>query len=143
MTEDIVASHVGLCVSDLDRSLRFYCEGLGFTKGDTYPIDNTFADALEVPRDVVCTSQFIRKEGMAIELLHYESPGADGQPSQRRNQIGLTHLSFYVGDVDQVAASLVALGGTVQDSTHTKADGIEILFLADPDGARVELMKAG
>ena len=23
-------SHLGICVSDLDRSLRFYCEGLGF-----------------------------------------------------------------------------------------------------------------
>src|SRR5271165_3430903 len=129
MTEQIVASHCGLCVSDLERSLRFYCDGLGFTKGETYPIDNTFADALEVPRDVVCTSQFIRKEGMAVELLYYESPGADGPPLQRRNQIGLTHLSFYVDDVDRVAASLVALGGTIQDSTHTKAPGIEILFV--------------
>ena len=23
-------SHFGICVSDLDRSLRFYCDGLGF-----------------------------------------------------------------------------------------------------------------
>ena len=143
MTEDIVASHVGLCVSDLDRSLRFYCEGLGFTKGDTYPIYNTFA---LTPSRCPATwsappSSFARRASPSTS--HYESPGADGQPSQRRNQIGLTHLSFYVGDVDRVAASLVALGGTVQDSTHTKADGIEILFPADPDGARVELMKAG
>ena len=26
-------SHVGICVSDLERSLRFYCEGLGFEVG--------------------------------------------------------------------------------------------------------------
>jgi catechol 2,3-dioxygenase-like lactoylglutathione lyase family enzyme len=130
-------------VSDLDRSLRFYCEGLGFTQGDPIPIDNTFADALEVPRDVVLISQFIRKEGMTVELLAYQSPGVDGTPSQRRNQLGLTHLSFYVPDVDAVAATLVALGGTRVESTHTKTEGIEILFLADPDGTRVELMKAG
>ena len=23
-------SHLGICVSDLERSVRFYCEGLGF-----------------------------------------------------------------------------------------------------------------
>ena len=25
-------SHLGICVSDLDASLRFYCDGLGFTE---------------------------------------------------------------------------------------------------------------
>jgi glyoxylase I family protein len=29
-------SHFGLCVSDLERSLRFYCDGLGFERAITY-----------------------------------------------------------------------------------------------------------
>jgi lactoylglutathione lyase len=139
----ITASHLGLCVTDLERSLAFYCEGLGFEQGVTYPIDNTFADTLEVPRDVVLTSQFISVPGMAIELLAYESPAVEGRPSTQRNQLGITHLSFYVDDVDAVAERLVALGGTVIESTRTTLEGIDLLFLSDPDGTRVELMKAG
>ena len=32
-------SHIGLCVTDLERSLRFYCEGLGFAKVLAYELD--------------------------------------------------------------------------------------------------------
>ncbi|MGA7418880.1 MAG: VOC family protein [Acidimicrobiales bacterium] len=141
-TSTNVFSHVGICVTDLDRSLAFYCDGLGFERGEAIPIDSTFGAALEVPGDLALTSQFIRREGLAIELLHYTTPAPTGEPSQRRNQLGLTHLSFYVDDVDATAAALVAAGGTVIQSTRTTNEGIDLLFLHDPDGVRVELMKA-
>jgi catechol 2,3-dioxygenase-like lactoylglutathione lyase family enzyme len=136
-----VFSHVGICVTDLDRSLRFYCDGLGFEQNESIPIDATFGAALEVPGDLSLTSQFIRREGLAIELLHYVTPDPTGKPSEHRNQLGLTHLSFYVDDVDVTAAALVAAGGTVIESTRTTLEGIDLLFLSDPDGTRVELMK--
>ena len=137
-----VFSHVGICVTDLDRSLRFYCDGLGFERGESITIDATFGAALEVPGDLSLTSQFIRREGLALELLYYATPAPTGQPSEHRNQLGLTHLSFYVDDVDAAAASLVAAGGTIIESTRTTTEGIDLLFLRDPDGVRVELMKA-
>jgi catechol 2,3-dioxygenase-like lactoylglutathione lyase family enzyme len=135
------ASHVGLCVSDLERSLRFYTDGLGFTAAERYEIaGEEFAKTLEVDGDVAVVSQFVRKETMAIELLGYDSPGTVGTPSTRRNQRGLTHLSFHVENVADAAAHLVAHGGTIIDTTHTKNEMIELLFLEDPDGTRIELM---
>ena len=136
-------SHIGICVSDLERSLRFYCEGLGFERAESHSIGNEFADALEVPRDVELTSQFIRREGLSIELLHYASPPAVGEPSRSRRQLGLTHLSFVVPDVDRAAALLVECGATVLPETRTRNEGVDLLFLADPDGVRVELMRFG
>jgi catechol 2,3-dioxygenase-like lactoylglutathione lyase family enzyme len=88
---------------------------------------------------VTLRSQMITLDAMKIELLHYTSPGVDGVPSARRNQLGLTHLSFWVADVDKAAAALVACGGTILPDTR-QAPGIELVFLADPDGVRVELM---
>jgi lactoylglutathione lyase len=134
-------SHVGICVSDLERSIRFYCDGLGFERGESIPIDATFGAALEVPGDLSLTSQFIRRNGLAIELLYYVTPAPTGLPSEHRNQLGLTHLSFYVDDVDATATALVAAGGTSIESTRTTSEGIDLLFLRDPDGVRVELMK--
>lgn len=142
-TASFAVSHIGICVSDLERSLRFYCDGLGFERAESHSIGNEFADALEVPRDVELTSQFIRREGLSIELLHYASPRTVGEPSRSRRQIGLTHLSFVVPDVDRAAALLVQCGATVLAETRTTGDGIDLLFLADPDGVRVELMRFG
>ena len=136
-------SHLGLCVADLERSLRFYCDGLGFDRAEGYSLDNTvlpdLARALEVESPVSITSQFIVLGTMKIELLHYTSPPAHGVPSTSRGQLGFTHLSFYVDDVDVSAAVLVQLGGTVIDNTRANL-GIDVVFLADPDGARIELM---
>ena len=85
------------------------------------------------------TSQFIMLGTMKIELLHYSQPTPQGTPSASRGQLGFTHLSFHVDDVDAGAARLVELGGTIIETTRANL-GIEIVFLADPDGARVELM---
>lgn len=138
-------SHIGICVTDLQASLCFYCEGLGFEMGEGFDIGPEYGNALEVAGDVRCTSKFIRRNGMTIELLHYTSPRVIGQPSQKRNQLGLTHLSFYVEDLEEAASQLIASGGTLLPGTRYDSDDpseVKIIFLSDPDGTRVELMQA-
>ena len=81
---------------------------------------------------------------MRVELLDYRSPGVIGSPSTRRNQLGLTHLSFVVDDVDAAALELETFGGTIIEGTRSGQDDpdtVQIIFLADPDGTRVELMR--
>src|SRR5271156_1588806 len=103
-------SHTGLCVTDLDRSLRFYCDGLGFEKATTYHLTRQIAE-VDPPVDV--TAQFIRLGALEIELLYYAAPGAFGTPVNRRNHLGLTHLSFVVDDVEARALELEAVGGVI------------------------------
>jgi catechol 2,3-dioxygenase-like lactoylglutathione lyase family enzyme len=137
-------SHIGICVSDLERSMRFYCEGLGFEVAERYELDSEslpgLDQSLEVRADVVLTSQLVERGGLRIELLAFHEPGVVGSPSQRRNQLGLTHLCFYVEDVDLAAERMLGHGGLVLDSTRTNL-GTDIVFLMDPDGVRIELMR--
>ena len=140
---EAVSSHIGLCVADMDRSLRFYCEGLGFTRVVDYELTDAVMPgldrSLEVTAPVAVRSQFVELGTMKIELLAFASPAVSGRPSQSRATLGFTHLSFHVDDVDSTAAHLVDCGGTVIETTRANL-GIEVVFLADPDGARVELM---
>lgn len=141
----IDVAHIGLCVSDLQASLRFYCDGLGFEIAEGYDIGDEVAATLEVPTGVQLRSQMIRKGATKIELLAWSSPAATGVPSHMRNQLGFTHLSFQVTDMPAVEARLVEHGGSVIESTRTHFDlgaaTIDLLFLADPDGTRIELME--
>jgi glyoxylase I family protein len=140
---DYRPSHVGLCVRDLARSLRFFCDGLGFEQAERFELDSSAAEglerSLEVPGPARIVSQFVQNDTMKIELLHFVEPGVGGTPSAARNQLGLTHLSFYVDDLDAATRHLVECGATVIEETRA-SPGIDLLFLADPDGVRVELM---
>ena len=136
-------SHVGICVSDLDRSLRFYCDGLGFELSDRFDLDSEqmpgLERSLEMDGPLTVNSQMLVHGPMKVELLAYPGREVSGTPSTSRGLRGLTHLSFNVDKVDTAAARLVEFGGTILE--HTRSDaGIVLLFLADPDGTRVELM---
>ncbi len=136
-------SHVGVCVSDLEQSIHFYCDGLGFELAERFDLDSEqlpgLDRSLEIDGPVAVNSQMIVNGPMKIELLHYPGRPAQGTPSPSRGLLGLTHLSFYVADVDVAAACLIEHGGTILD--RTRADvGIPLVFLTNPDGTRVELM---
>jgi len=141
----VTFSHLGLCVSDLERSVRFYCEGLGFELVQSHTVGQEFARLMEV-EDVVLQSRFVRRDGVSIELLHFDSPGHHGEQVRRpMNELGLTHLSLRVDDVDAVAATIDALGGTVLAQTRTTfgagAGVLDFVYCTDPDGVRIELMR--
>ena len=140
-------SHIGICVSDLAASLRFYCDGLGFEEVASHEVGEEFAALMEVV-GVRLRSRMIRRDGVTLELLDYVAPGTTGSAERRpMNQLGLTHLSLRVADVESVAATIESLGGTVVRPTRTTFDfagtALDFLYCTDPDGVRIELMDLG
>ena len=140
---DVTFSHIGICVGDLERSVRFYCEGLGFELVQSHTVGQEFGRLMELD-DVSLQSRFVRRDGVSIELLHFESPGHSGEPVRRpMNQLGLTHLSLRVEDLDAVAAVVESHGGRVIGGTRTtfgSANELDFVYCTDPDGVRIELM---
>jgi lactoylglutathione lyase len=138
-------SHVGLAVSDLQASLRFYTEGLGFEVGPRFEAGDDVAPVSEVAAPARSTSQYMTKDGFRLELLGWEVPGVQGSPSTARNQLGLTHLCFEVDDVAYTEARLLSLGATQVPDARVVVERppakISIVILADPDGTRIELLQ--
>ena len=138
-------SHIGLCVSDRDWSLRFFTEGLGFEEGARFALDDQSADAAEMKPGIEGQAIRVEQGGTCIELLHYEKPKPHGSPSMVRSQLGLTHLAFEVDDLAETSARLEALGATILESTRCAVAGgpavVHLLIVADRDGNRYELME--
>jgi lactoylglutathione lyase len=140
----ISLSHIGICVSDLERSVRFYCDALGFEPAFSHQVGTEFATLMEV-EGVELESRMLVRDGVTIELLGFVSPGIVGDGERRpMNQLGITHLSVRVDDVDRVASTIEEMGGTVVHSTRTTFDGggvrLDFVYCTDPDGVRIELM---
>ena len=140
-------SHSGICVTDIEQSMRFFDRAIGFAPAENYALSN-HSDWLDIVNElsgVKLRAQMVRSaEGNTIELLKMDSPACFG-PRERRamNQYGLTHLAFYVDDIDSVAAQVLTAGGrTYPETRSTFASGVEIMYCTDPDGVRVELMRA-
>jgi len=135
-------SHFGLCVSDVARSKRFYCDGLGFREIVAFRVGNEVGPTMEIAGDIVLDSVFVRRDGVSIELLGFQQPQPRGDGKRRAmDLLGLTHMSLLVDDVDAVAARAVEFGGSVVAATRASTPAGDFVFILDPDGTRVELMR--
>lgn len=139
MTVEIAVSHVGICTSDLDRSIRFYTEALRFKFEYCVDVGQPF-DVLTELAGLKCRAGFLRQDGLRIELVGYDTPLVSGTAKRRpMNQLGMTHLSLVVDDIDTIATRIVAFGGQVLAETRVATPKGQLLFCTDPDGVRIEL----
>jgi glyoxylase I family protein len=137
-------SHVGICVSDLARSLRFYCDHLGFAREHELAVAGEPTDTLLRLRDTRLTAVYLVRDGVRIELLHYASPPAPSRRERPMNEPGLTHLSFRVSDLRAVVQGLREAGERVLDETLLEFPAFQsaACFVVDPDGQLIELVQA-
>ena len=131
-------NHVGQCVTDLERSKRFYCDVLGFVvEREINPPDEGSAQLLSLTPPVGMTASYLVRDGLVLELLHF---GAEGQTQPFRartmNEPGLTHISLSVDDIDATCARVREYGGEVIESSNIGS----AVFIRDPDGQLVELL---
>jgi glyoxylase I family protein len=136
-------SHVGICVAELERSLAFYRDALGFREVRRLEIAGEVPETLLALHDVDLEAVFLERDGVRIELLHYRSPAHRGNGEPRpMNALGLTHLSLRVGDLAATIEALERAGARVLHATRTwnaeLASGA--VFAVDPDGTRIELI---
>lgn len=138
-------SHLGICVSDLERSLAFYRDGLGFRERARLDVEGRAAETLLQLPGVRLRAIYLERDGARIELLHYrERGGPPGEAPAPMNRPGLTHLSLRVDDLEAALRDLVRLGGRELPGTRTRSPelGAAAVFALDPDGTRIELVQA-
>ena len=135
--------HYSHCVSDLPRSRRFYTDALGFEVVAEFDFDDAdTARVMGVP-GARFKGIFMKRDGMRIEIIGFTNPPPDGAPRPRRsNEIGHSHLSFYVTDLDATLQALRAQGVQVEDGTRAVLmNGIECCVVRDPDGFPIEIVQ--
>ncbi len=138
-------THLGICVSDLERSLRFYRDVLGCNEVGRLELEGGPTATLNGMPDVKVRAIYLERDGWRLELIEYPVPGWIGPQAPRpMNQVGLTHLSFRVSDLDAVCAKIEAAGGGLLPETRLAAPGspTRVIMAFDPDGLRLEVIQS-
>ena len=146
MSHDVrYVMHVGICVADLDRAIRFYRDGLGFEEAGGLTVEGEpTATMLDLPSDMHLDAVYLDRDGFRIELLSYPRPGTVGEARARpMNQLGLTHFAFRVDDLDAAIDRVTSLGGALVEGSRVRNDeyGSDLCYVTDPDGVRLELVQ--
>ncbi len=130
-------NHVGQCVTDLERSRRFYVEVFGFEVArELQPPDEGSSSLLRLEPPLGMTACYLKRDDFVLELLHFADAGTVPGAERVVNQPGLTHISLGVDDLDTALAAVEAHGGEVLTDTNL---GMAV-FVKDPDGQLVELL---
>ena len=131
-------SHIGLCVSDLERSRRFYEEAFGFRVAFDFHTDGPeTAKLLRLAAPLALDAVYLWLDGLLLELLAFDRTAP--ATSRLMNEPGLTHLSLFVDDLDATLAAVRERGGRVRDDTNI---GVAV-FVEDPDGQVIEVIGPG
>jgi catechol 2,3-dioxygenase-like lactoylglutathione lyase family enzyme len=120
--------HVGLVVSDLERSRRFYRDALGL-------------DEVPRPANFTFDGAWFRFGEYELHLLSEEhTTGGAGQPDAGPGATrGMTHhLAFEVDDLDAACVRLSAAGVQLAGGPMPRGDGVTQVFFLDPDGYVLE-----
>jgi lactoylglutathione lyase len=138
--------HGGITVSDMDRALVFYRDGLGLEQEFDRILDGPYLKTvLGLAFDHIRAVYLRIPGGGFVELLEYV--GIERFPAAARPcDYGAGHLCLYVDDVEAMHARLVALGFEarsehVVDITVGPNQGARSCYMADPDGYPVELFQ--
>lgn len=152
-------SHLGFYVKDMERSLKFYCEGLGMKKKFSMNYGHMAAHLLEENRKKkfqdTSAAAFIQlcqerseepwftyleiASDQFLELFYVYDDMEDGVC--RNNRIGYNHLSLEVEDIQKAVEELQKKGIMPKSPINLGPDHTYQCWFEDPDGNQIELME--
>jgi catechol 2,3-dioxygenase-like lactoylglutathione lyase family enzyme len=142
----VSADHTGITVSNLERSLSFWRDVLGFELSHTahqkgeLAKEITGVEGAEIKLAVLKTPG-----GHKIELLEYFGPADRKRANLRPCDVSSVHVALLVHDLDTLLEKIATSGwnaaGKPQTLTKGPNAGKRVVYVRDPDGTTIEFMQ--
>jgi catechol 2,3-dioxygenase-like lactoylglutathione lyase family enzyme len=139
-------SHVGITVSDLERSVRFYSKGLGFEEVVRQTSDAPYLALTGYPGVEIAAALVRLPDGdLTLELQEYRRVDAGAPREAGTAAVGSSHLSLSVDDLGAALERAERFGGGRVTAPVAIDRGINAgaraVYVRDPDGYTIELVQ--
>lgn len=142
----IAVDHTGITVSNLERSLAFWRDVLGFELSHrTHQTGELASEITGVPGAEIKLA-VLKAPGHKIELLEYLAPPDRKQDVDLRPcDVGSAHIALMVDDLDAILSAVAASGWKTAGQPQTLQTGPNagkrVVYVRDPDGTTIEFMQ--
>lgn len=136
--------HIGITVSDMTTSVRFYQDYLGLSVATVFPQSRGeyISSLVGVPNACIDITHLQAPDGSRVELLQYLShPTAPGVIAQA-TEPGRPHCAFSVLDLQDLYNRRERFGCHFKHPPQRSPDGVMVAYCHDPDGTILELVQA-
>jgi catechol 2,3-dioxygenase-like lactoylglutathione lyase family enzyme len=141
----IAADHTGITVSNLERSLAFWRDVLGFELSHRPHQTGELASEITGVTGAEISIAVLKGYGHKIELLEYLAPAERKRIELRPCDVGSVHVAFTVDNLDAILHTIAASGwkaaGRPQTITVGPNTGKRVIYVRDPDGTTIEFME--
>ena len=143
----IAADHTGITVSNLERSLTFWRDVLGFEFSHTTHQKGEMAEQITGVKGAELKLAVVKAPGgHKIELLEYLAPPDRKKDNTLRPcDVGHVHVALIVENLDLLLQKIAASGwkaaGEPQSLTSGPNAGKRVIYVRDPDGTTIEFME--
>jgi lactoylglutathione lyase len=134
--------HTGVVVSNLEQSIDFYVNVLGFKIVKKAIESNSFIDKILGFKDAkVTTIKMITPQEEMIELLYFHTLKGNANGTQLVDY-GLTHFAITVDNIQEVWSKLIDRGVNFISPPELSPDGYaKVAFCQDPEGVFIEIVQ--
>lgn len=135
--------HAGIVVTDIEQSIDFYTNILGFKVQKDLNECGKYIDIfLGLDGVKVRTVKMSLNDSGMVELLHYQTHAENIDDTRRINSIGCSHLALTVNNLDSLYKKILDYGLSFISPPHKSPDGfVKVAFCRDPNGVYLELVE--
>ena len=141
----IAADHTGFTVTDIERSLAFWQDVLGFELSHCAHHTGDLASEVTGVPGAEISIAVLKGYGHKIELLEYHAPADRKHVDLRPCDVGSVHVAFTVDNLDAVLSTIAASGwrtvGKPQTLQSGPNAGKRVVYVRDSDGTTIEFMQ--
>ena len=141
----IAADHTGFTVSNLERSLAFWQDVLGFELSHRAHQTGDLAREITGVPGAEISIAVLKAPGHKIELLEYHAPPDRKHVDLRPCDVGSVHVALTVDNLDAVLSTIAASGWKTEGQPQTLKSGPNagkrVIYVRDPDGTTIEFMQ--
>jgi catechol 2,3-dioxygenase-like lactoylglutathione lyase family enzyme len=143
----LAADHTGITVSNLERSLAFWRDVLGFELSHTAHQTAEMAGEITGVEGAEIKLAVVKVPGgHKIELLEYLAPlERKWDVDLRPCDVGFVHVALTVEDLDPILNAITASGWKTAGKPQTLRSGPNagkrVVYVRDPDGTTIEFMQ--